>query len=149
MSIENAAYSVLFAMMQVPIQTVIRVRNGRTELALRELENTVSKSYVVYWPLTRESLNEIDEKYKASRARTPAEIARDLLHGSSDRKEKKFRHEPPLAWALSQESSQKITQYAQSRVMTYQDPENTILIHERELIRRLYDDVKNGDGFKK
>jgi len=146
--VENAADSGLLAMIQTPIQTVIRVREGRTELALKTLEDIVSKSYVVYWPLTRSSLNEIDENVKAARARTPEQIAHELLHGSEDPKEKKFRREPPLGWALSQESSEKIMEYALSRVITYQDPDHTILIRERELIRWLYTDSVNTIALK-
>ena len=136
--VENAADSGLLAMMNTPFQTVIRVRDGRTELALKKLEEKAAPSSVLYWPLARPSLNPIDEDVKARRALTPEQAARELLHGPVDPREKRFRHEPPLGWALSQESSEKILGYAQAAVARYQNSGNTIFTNERDLIQRLH-----------
>lgn len=138
MHVENAADSGLLAMIHSPIQTVIRVRDGRTELALKMLEKKSSYGSVVYWPLTQVSLNPVDEDAKATRAATPEQTAREMLHGPADQLEKRFRHEPPLGWALSQESSEKILRYAQSAVLRFRNVESTIFTNERDLMQRLY-----------
>ncbi|WP_295994960.1 hypothetical protein [Rugamonas sp.] len=133
----NDADPGLLAQLQAPLKAMVNSREGRTDWAMEQLRRRLKPSNLIYWPMTEDTLNAVDDTYKAQMERPPEVLALEHLHGVAPT-ELRLLHEPPLAWALSQDSANRISIFAQSRFRAYGHPENDFIYpYEREMIHRL------------
>jgi hypothetical protein len=130
----------LLAQLQAPLNTVIHARDGRTDGALQALSRRLSERQIVYWPMTRATLNHLTpvEAARAAAQRAPELLAERSLHGVSEA-ERRHEHAAPLGWALSPEAAYWADSYAAQAYVAYAYPDRGHPFdYETDLIRQLH-----------
>jgi predicted acylesterase/phospholipase RssA len=100
-----------------PVSTVIQTRDGRSRLAVHELQRRLGACNVLYWSMSDKTLNPLTSEMLKVLKSNPEGDAFAALHG-----ERQFVHErePALGWALSQRSGQQLERFARARALPFE-----------------------------
>lgn len=111
----SSSWLVQFA---APLRSIIRVREGRTAIALNELSQNLQDCHVIHWSMGSRSLNPLPPE---SDARRHQDTAIDAVRKLPQREDDMARLEraPALGWALSPRSAIQLWRLAYGQGNAY------------------------------
>jgi len=120
-----------------PLVGLITAREGRSELARRQLVRLLGAGQVVHWPLGENTHDQVnaDEQRRREESQRLAKISSLLKPPDSERRP--AYSEVPLGWTLSPTSARAITGNAKFKAMYFEDPDAIVYESERNLRRAL------------
>lgn len=122
-----------------PIRSLVTVRDGRTAIALNDMEQRMGTCHVIHWSMSLGSLNpSLPEQEKSLTVSAAAKAIRELHQGvGSDPFEDVRRAEraPALGWALSARSGNGLSLLAHAHALSFEGGqfryENELLLASR------------------
>jgi hypothetical protein len=138
-NVPDYAASGWLTQLAVPVRSLVMVRDGRTAIALNDMEQRLGPCNVIHWSMSPQSLNPSLPALESSLKADPATVALSKLHQDTGRTSlDDIRHAgraPALGWALSDRSANGLLILAHAHGLPYDGGrfryENELLLASR------------------